>query len=335
MASITVRGRRYLVRVRVAGVSKSKSFKTKEEAKAWAQAEEAAARATVNKGPIGTGSVTVGAVIDRYVTEVKPLKPWGRSKDAALYTLRARLGKVKLSDLTAGKVLSYAEGRRRNGAKPQTIDPEISYLGQVLRVAHAVWRYDFDKDVVSEARVALRLMGMTGRSHQRDRRPTDTELGKLRAYFRDDYRSAMPMHDIIDFAVETGMRMSEIVGLEWRDYDEKGRTILVRNRKHPQEKIGNNMRVPLLGEAQAILLRQPQDGPRPFPYTTTAVSAAFTRACKRLDIDDLHFHDLRHEFCSRMFERGYSIPEVALCSGHRDWGQLKRYTQIRAESLHR
>jgi site-specific recombinase XerD len=49
----------------------------------------------------------------------------------------------------------------------------------------------------------------------------------------------------------------------------------------------------------------------------------------------LHFHDLRHEGVSRLFEAGYQIQEVAIVSGHKDWAQLKRYTQLKAKDLHR
>jgi hypothetical protein len=39
--------------------------------------------------------------------------------------------------------------------------------------------------------------------------------------------------------------------------------------------------------------------------------------CKRW-IEDLHFHDLRHEAVSRLFELGLTVPEVALISGRRE-----------------
>jgi integrase len=52
-------------------------------------------------------------------------------------------------------------------------------------------------------------------------------------------------------------------------------------------------------------------------------------------IDNLKFHDLRHGGVSRLFEQGYSIEQVALVSGHRDWKMLARYTQIKAKDLHR
>jgi len=47
----------------------------------------------------------------------------------------------------------------------------------------------------------------------------------------------------------------------------------------------------------------------------------------------LRFNDMRHEGISRLFEKGFQIPEVALVSGHKDWKMLKRYTNLRPENL--
>jgi site-specific recombinase XerD len=54
----------------------------------------------------------------------------------------------------------------------------------------------------------------------------------------------------------------------------------------------------------------------------------------KLQIIDLHFHDLRHEATSRLFEAGLTIEQVPLVTGHKDWKMLRRYTQLRPESLH-
>src|ERR1700728_3952980 len=78
----------------------------------------------------------------------------------------------------------------------------------------------------------------------------------------------------------------------------------------------------------AIVKSMPRVKPEIFPYSTDAISAAFTRACKILGIEDLRFHDLRHEGISRLFEMGRTIPQVAAVSGHRSWTSLKRYTHI-------
>ena len=60
---------------------------------------------------------------------------------------------------------------------------------------------------------------------------------------------------------------------------------------------------------------------------------AWKRLVKRARLKDLRFHDLRHEAISAFFERGLSVPEVALISGHRDARMLFRYTHPIAEKV--
>jgi len=146
----------------------------------------------------------------------------------------------------------------------------------------------------------------------------------------------VPMWDLIPFAIGTAMRLDEIINLKWADLNEVDRTIIIRDRKHPRAKKGNDQEVPLLGDTFDIVKRQPRNEkePRIFPVTEGTVSSIFPRACKELKIVDLRFHDLRHEGVSRLFERGYQIHQVALVSGHKDWKMLARYTQIRARDLH-
>jgi integrase len=131
------------------------------------------------------------------------------------------------------------------------------------------------------------------------------------------------------FALFSTRRQEEITRLAWADLDIEHSRVLVRDLKHPGEKIGNDQWLDLPSCALKTILRQPKTSDRIFPFSTDAISASFTRACKMLGIDDLHFHDLRHHGISRMFELGYSIPRVAAVSGHRSWNSLKRYTHIR------
>src|SRR4029077_20518020 len=105
--------------------------------------------------------------------------------------------------------------------------------------------------------------------------------------------------------------------------------VLVRDMKHPGDKIGNHTWCEIVPEASAIIDLMPKTDERIFPYSTNAISAAFTKACKVLTIDDLHFHDLRHEGVSRLFEMGWTIPQAASVSGHRSWQSLKGYSHRR------
>jgi integrase len=99
--------------------------------------------------------------------------------------------------------------------------------------------------------------------------------------------------------------------------------------KHPGDKKGNKVHCELPPEALAIIKAMPRYEQRIFQYSTDAISAAFTRACRFLGIEDLRFHDLRHEGISRLFEMGRTTPQVAAVSGHRSWTSLKRYAHIR------
>ena len=99
--------------------------------------------------------------------------------------------------------------------------------------------------------------------------------------------------------------------------------------KHPGDKKGNHVLCELPAEALAVIKSMPRIAPEIFPFSTDAISAAFTRACRHLEIADLRFHDLRHEGISRLFELGNTIPQVAAVSEHRSWNSLQRYTHLR------
>lgn len=134
---------------------------------------------------------------------------------------------------------------------------------------------------------------------------------------------------LIAFAIFSTRRQEEITRIAWADLDEAHSRIMVRDMKHPGQKAGNDTWCDLPEPAMRIIQKTPRSGDLIFPYSTDAISAAFTRACAFLEIEDLHFHDLRHEGISWLFETGHNIPHAAAVSGHRSWTSLKRYTQLR------
>lgn len=84
------------------------------------------------------------------------------------------------------------------------------------------------------ARIALKRLGLVGKSNERDRRPVEDELSRLIAHFDDNPRQIIPMGRIIKFAVATAMHQEEICRVTWSD------------RKDPRAKKGNDQRIPLL-----------------------------------------------------------------------------------------
>jgi integrase len=70
-----------------------------------------------------------------------------------------------------------------------------------------------------------------------------------------------------------------------------------------------------------------------FSYKPRSLSGAFLRLCRKHKLENLHFHDLRHEGTSRFFEKGLNPVEVATITGHKDTRMLMRYTHLRVEDL--
>jgi integrase len=135
---------------------------------------------------------------------------------------------------------------------------------------------------------------------------------------------------IIVFAIETGMRRSEILGMTWENTSLEQQLAYL-----PLTKNGTSREVPLSTKAVHVLSNQRsrKDTPTPFPVNANAFRLAWERLRKRAGLCDLRFHDLRHEAISRFFEMGLSIPEVALISGHKDAKMLFRYTHLRAGNI--
>jgi integrase len=141
------------------------------------------------------------------------------------------------------------------------------------------------------------------------------------------------MLPLVRFAVESGMRRSEILNAKWENVNWEANTLHI-----PVTKNGHARTIPLTTRAREILMEVHQmrrNEANIFPLSFEAVKLAWVRLTKRAGIEDLHFHDLRHEAISRFFERGLSVPEVALISGHKDPRMLFRYTHLKAEDVAR
>jgi len=342
LATYAKRGERWRAQVRRNGHTLSKSFRLKTDAEIWARDTERAIDRDLDPTLRRMGRTdTFGSLIDLHIADLAAVsKPLRRSKRAVLERLDAELGATPLGQMTREKIISYGRDRAKAGAGPATLAIDISFIGTVLTHAAAVHGYRVDTEAVRLARIGLRRLGLVGASRERDRRPTDDELSRLFAHFDAIQRKSIPMTRMVQFAIATAMRIEEICRIEWETLDPRSRTILVPDRKDPRNKTGNHQRVPLLPatgyDAYKLLLDQRTlrlNPPQCFPYNPKSAGTAFRRACRELGIKDLHFHDLRHEATSRLFEAGLTIEQVPLVTGHKDWKMLKRYTQLRPEGL--
>lgn len=336
MASIVeVKGKwRALVR-RKGHPSYCKTFATKTQAEKWARAIEADIdRDLVPKAQDVLGHrLLVSDLIDRYRKLRGSSRPIDdtTSEHYMLQMLAAYLGDRDAATLTPDDLVGYARTRADMGAGPYTINMDISKLGTVMRLVGAALHIELP-DVVGKARPLLNHLKLIGGGGKRERRPTDDELVRICSQLES--KRGKVYADAVRFAVLTAMRRGEITGLLWGDLDAERRLVLVRDRKDPREKMGNDQLVPLLNGAWELVQAQKEEGDRIFPIHPQTLSKYFTETCRELAIPDLHFHDLRHHGVSLLFEQGYRIEQVALVSGHKSWQHLKRYTNLRPEDLH-
>lgn len=337
MASIHTLGNSIRAQVRRAGQpALTRTFSAKKygtlaaaekEAKLWAAKEELAFADGSKIGVRGKTGLTIGEAIDKYIGCKDHLAP---SAISAFNAMKRFMGKELISNLSDQLIVDYIDSKEFG---PATGAFHFSYLRSMLKMVRIGWNY-YVPDVLDNARDRLKYLGMIGKSNHRDRRPTPEEIDRLLAY---KWTHKVPMAEMISFAISSAMRRAEITRIEHHTFDKQHKTILITDRKHPTKKEGNNQIVPLLEESISIIERQPkiEFDNRIFPYTAQYVGELFAGACEALGIEDLHFHDLRHEGISRLFEMGYQIHEVAMFSGHDDWENLKRYTQLKAKDIRR
>jgi integrase len=326
---------KWRVQVRRAGIYRAATFTTKREANDWAgQIEVQAHHIKASGFAPPPKNATLADLIDKYEEDAAKLP--GKTKTATLAMLRRELGKVKLSSLSAIVLRDFIDRRTDAGAGGVTIAADLSFLSAVLKWGRHVRRIDIPERLALEARGGLQHRGLNTRSQERVREPTDDELARLCAHWQASPRQIIDMVTVCRFAVASGMRLGEICRIEAKDVDAEARTVIIRDRKDPRNKAGNDQTVPLLVDAWAIV--QPRlaaaDGGLIFPYRAESVSTAFTRACADLGIKDLHLHDLRHRATAQFFRMGLDIPRVALLTGHKTWAMLRRYTDIKPEDVH-
>jgi len=320
-------------------IRENRTFRDHKTAQAWLRQREAELDNPKAFRAATQGAKTLADAISRYVDEYGA--EIGKTKSACLGTIRRHsIAFMSCADIDSKDIIAFA---RTIGSvtglanpSPSTIGNYLSHLGAVFAVAKKAWGYPLDPEAMSDALFVLRKQRAVTKSEKRDRRPTLDELNSLLENFEERQQRAprsAPMVDIIIFALFSTRRQEEITRIEWADFEpstaKHPARVLVRDMKNPGAKKGNDIWCELPVEAEAIIKRQPRKADCIFPYGIDGISAAFTRACKLLDIHDLRFHDLRHEGVSRLFELGWNIPHVALVSGHRSWASLQRYAHLR------
>lgn len=324
MATIRKLRGRWQAQVRRRGAPpRAKSFDTKTAAERWARDLEAEAdRSGWVADTRAAEKTTLAELLTRYCAEVTPTKRGAVSEKARINSIvRCPIAHRTLAKLTSSDIASYRDERLKSVA-PATIIRELNTISHAIEIASREWGLWIPRNPVKFVRRPPVPRGRT-------RRLKDGEEDALLSAC-DRGRTPL-LKPLIVLAIETGMRRGELLDLRWEHVD------LKRAVAHlPLTKNGDSRDVPLSRRAVQTLQELRSAGvinDRVFAVTGNSVRLAFEHLRVRAGMSDLHFHDLRHEAISRLFEKGLNIVEVSAISGHRELKMLQRYTHLRAIDL--
>lgn len=320
MAHITKRGERWQARVRRRGYApQSATFRTKAAAERWARDLETKADEGRHAPVRAAQRMTFAQALDKYEREITPGKRGAQRERQRIKVWRTHpLAPRPLSSIRASDIASHRDQRMALGLSPNTVRLELALISHLYTTARREWDMPGLPNPLDDATKPSTA------GTQRNRRLEAGEEKKLLSACAEGPAWLAP---VVSLAIETAMRRGEIASLS----EDKIAGAIARL---PMTKNGRARQVPLSPAAQKALqaARKAADGRLRMPPADD-ISRAFCAAVKAAGLTDLHFHDLRHEATSRLFERGLSIHEVAAITGHQTWSMLARYTHPRAEDL--
>lgn len=336
MANIRRKGpRRYEARVKRKGVEKSRSFTTRADANEWAARTEQLAI----QGRYGleeqNNTLTLSEALRDYKREVSSHKGNANSEFYMVDRLEADFPELCAKPLGQIRTEHLRQWRKAmlQRLAPATFNRYRALLHHLFNVAATDWGLEALDNPVSKLRRAVEPPG-------RDRRLNDHEVNELVTTAVELLQLDEPiceMPEIISFALLTGMRAGEIRLLQWHMVDLRQGIIRLRGADTKSRKA---RLVPLFPGASDILQarqrsRKQIHGPV-FPNASRdnkAISKDFMRIRKVAGMENVRFHDLRHEFTSRKVEDGWGLLKVQQLTGHSTATMVKRYAHLDSTSL--
>jgi integrase len=296
----------------------SKSFTYKDDAEKWARENEVAIQRGMFFDRSPAEKTTLKEIFDLYREHILPLKK-GKHYKPALKVLEENFGQYCLAALTSKMVSKYKTDRMKvvgNG----TVRKELKLFALIIDLADREWGIEVAKNPV-------RKVSLPPEPRGRNRRLEGDEYKRLYQACKNKNNEALVLFIL---AVETGARIGEILALQWKE-------------------INFNLSIAEINDAKT--------GDRVIPFSPVALKAikslgvktegriitrwfasdsfnhTWEKICEEAKVTNLHFHDLRHEGVSRLFETGFNIMEVASVSGHKSLSMLKRYTHMRSADI--
>ncbi len=272
--------------------------------------------------------ILLSDAIDRFL-EVEAPHLRGRNVRWGMELWRRVFGSHPIDLLTSDDVLRWRTSRKKDGVQNSTINRDLTYLRQVLRFA--------------------REQGMTENDPFVNVRSLEPPQGRIRYLSeeeQDRLREACCQRNAwfwpwILIAIGTGLRLGEQLRLMWSDVDLNGKSIYIRR---PKTRRGEKLEsIPLRRDVEALFLSLPsrragercfcwRDNPDHAP-NNNLIHDLFSSTIRAAGVENLHWHDLRHTFASRLVMAGVDLYRVSKLMRHSSISMTERYAHLSPQHL--
>jgi len=307
------------------------TFERKQEAEDWANDTERRIKLGQYNFESNNTSQTYSALLDRLIDDGALQHHRSLKNTQAQYNYwRERFGAYALVRITPEliskerQLLVNTPTHKGTKPSPSTVNRYMATLASTLSYAVKQLRWLHENPSTN----LLKLKEAPGR----DRILDDDEIARLLEACRQS--KSRYLYTIVVFALTTGARRGEILGLEWRNVDFDNRLAHLKETKNGRPR-SVALSDPLIAQLKALYtVRHPQK-PLVFasktPFGRVDIKKAWMEALKRSGILNYHFHDLRHQFCTFAAGMGASNVQLATAMGHRSLEMLLRYSNLDAE----
>jgi integrase len=336
MASIQKRGSVFRARIIRKGYqSQSKTFSTRIEAVKWARKIET----EIDQGVIKSSKTMANRMLDQqlcfseaaeyYIKNHSVHKRNCKTETGTIRALIRHWDREPVQNIDKGKVFALRDDLLSRGRSGNTVNHYFNAISKIYQMLQTEWSIAVNNPIKG----IKRLPANPSRSK---RISGETETALLLACEESSSKLLKP---IVQFAIETGMRRGEFMGLKWSDIDLPNRRAFLHITKN-----GEPRQVPLTLKAVEILREVKEEHPeRVFPLSMDALRRCFERAVKKArnnwslsganPFESLRIHDLRHEALSRLSDAGLNVIELSHISGHKTLAMLARYTHPSHEAI--
>lgn len=334
MASIIKRGDKWRVSVNKNGRRRTATFKSKTEARLWANQIELELEEIQSEVPFLD-------VLERYKTEVSAKKGGHQHDVSRLKTIsQAKFANKFISNITPNDIAVFRD-ELCDRMKPNSVLRILGVASNIFTVATNEWGLVQSNpcsrirkpspDKPRNRRISPQEIRDIVQLLLSDSNDTEDILGLLRVtgtrQMTEPKRKRFAAATAFVLAIETGMRLGELTELRKEDVSLEKRVAFLR-----QTKNGDSRSVPL--SLTAVELLKPFSGTEGlvFNVNKTTLRKLFAVAVKALGIKNLHFHDTRHEAVTRLSKK-LNVLELARVVGHRNISQLMTYYNESAENI--